>query len=172
MRRLAYGHELQRALREGRSIVSIRSLNLPQPSVVPRVSEGNFSLDLDEAGRDQLSLGVVAQTLRGAGWNISNSYSQISPARIFSQLKHYGAKALIPGQHWYLRRYRAPIVIDRGDQVYKNGFDAFVRLLDERYPSSNPPAVLSMRTLDKLSQEAIGSTLPPDEAHRYFLDRR
>ena len=171
MRRLAQGEELQRAVREKRSLADLRPLRLPSPTVAINVSGDAFSLDIVSGATDQIALGVVAQTLRSAGWDISNSYSQISFERILTQARRYGGKALLPGQHWYLRRYRSPIVVERTDQTYKDGFDAFVRLLESRV-SISPVEPLAMAELGRLSEQAIGSTLPAEEARRYYMDRR
>ncbi len=171
MRRLEQGEELQRAVREKRSLTDIRPLRLPSPTVVPNVSSDAFSLEIVSGETNQLALGVVAETLRSAGWHISNSYSQISFERILAQARRYGGRALLPGRHWYLRRYRSPIVVERAYQPHQDGFDAFVHLLESR-ASTGSVEPLAMAELGRLSEQAIGSTLPADEARRYYIDRR
>ncbi|HEX7877688.1 MAG TPA: hypothetical protein VF489_14005, partial [Sphingobium sp.] len=96
---------------------------------------------------------------------------QLSFERMGVQFKHYGVSALWPGKHWFIRKYRTPIILRKVDQRYHEGFDAFLgQCADE--VGSNASIMLELGMLGKLSEKAVGGSLPPEEAREYFHSRR
>lgn len=168
LRRLESGRAISRAVREGRSIVDIPVFGVPRPKVILSCERDAFTVAVvDEPHPDQLLLGGVAAALRSVGWVVSNDYDRPSVTRVLTQLRNYGAATLRPGRHWFLRRYRSPILVALANQTYKNGLQTFLE-----QNASNAPIELGIGELSERSMRAIGGSLASEEAHEYFKSRR
>lgn len=137
----------------------------PDPPLF-RVALSPDSIVLDPAGpAGQLELGVAVARL--SNLRISNAKDSFDPRLPFRLMSLIGADAFTRAHSWWRRTYPQRLVIARADQRYPEGWDELCRLLAE-----DPDRDYSVRELADLSRRAIGVTLDPAEAARFWAANR
>ena len=128
------------------------------------VHENGVDLHVDRGTEpEQIELGAVAETVESF-WRIDNATTILSFGQAKALAELLGWKTAFYRNSWKKRIYRNPIRITRSGQRYPLGFDSLHRQLAAGGVGRN----LTKSDFYSMSVKAIGPTLEPAEARRFY----
>ena len=134
------------------------------PSFFGAIFEDSIELHVDRGAQpEQIDLGGVAASVERL-WTIENARDFASVATARALVRLIGWRAALYRNNWKKRVYRNPLRIRRSMQSNQPGFDALCRLI----AAQGPRHTLTNGELFRMSVDAIGPTLEPAEARRFY----